>query len=73
MGDNSTNLQANRDIISNKGLSIQQAMEIAVELFKENFPKLQKIASNIAKEKADEIAMDVFLKLIEKDQTLLER
>lgn len=48
IGDNSTAIQARRDVNISYGLSPQDAVDIAYRLFKENFPKLQDEAKRIA-------------------------
>jgi len=42
------------------GMSAQETAQLAITLFQNNFPKLQQIAEDIAKERAGEIAKELF-------------
>jgi len=45
------------------GMSAQEAVQLAITLFQNNFPKLQQIAENIARKRVEEITHDLFSKI----------
>ncbi len=51
-GDNSTNIQAEKIIIK-KGLTVEDTKKIVQIIYDNNFPKLQKIAANEARERVN--------------------
>lgn len=59
VGDNSGTI--------NNGLSVEQAFKIANVLFEANFPSLQEQARIVAKNRADEICLEIFSTLKKMD------
>lgn len=72
-GDNSTNLQGEKIVITNTGLSYTDAKEIALDVFKANFLDLSENAAIKAKHRAEELVENFITKLQEKDPSKLER
>lgn len=54
-GKSSTNVQGESVTIVNQGISYKDAKEIALDVFKSNFMQLSQAASQIARERAEEI------------------
>lgn len=51
------------------GLSPQEASELAVKLFLDNFPQLQRTAGEVAKKRAEELCEEAILRITEKGIT----
>lgn len=67
-GDNSNNIQVHGNLII--GISSEEARRIAIEIFNENFLKLQSEASAIAQKRVDELMASFFDKLAVQQDTL---
>ena len=52
MGSNVTQIA-----VQNNGMQPQEACQLAINLFMDNFPKLQQIAADTARERADEFCL----------------
>lgn len=63
-GQDSTNVQAGRDVAIFQGLSYSEAKDVALSVFKENFIALKGEAEKTARERAEELTED-FLKRME--------
>lgn len=61
-GDNNTQI-GEQTIIINNGLSSTEACQLAMDLFYENFPKLQQIAKDIAYQRAEELSNGIITEL----------
>src|SRR5437763_2929108 len=59
-GDDSTNVQVGHVIIHQHGLTIKDVKEIALDLFRNNFEELSRVATSTARTRAEEIT-DEFL------------
>lgn len=64
-GDNSTNIQANKYIV-HKGVPYSEVKEIALDVFKANFYELAGRASDVARERAEQIT-DEFLQKLKRE------
>ena len=61
-GDNNTQI----GVQYNYGITPEEASKMAIDLFLDNFPKLKKIASDVARERVDELVLEIINKLNEK-------
>jgi hypothetical protein len=65
-GDDVTNVQAGRDAtVVYQGLSVEEAREVALDVFRQNFIELRGIAEDIARGRAEKITED-FLRELER-------
>lgn len=70
-GHNSTNIQIAGDVTI--GVSIENAKEIALNVFKNNFLELSEKASSVALTRAEEIVNEFILKLYDKNQNIIDK
>jgi len=63
-GDNSTNIQAGGSVTVHQGLTISEARQIALDVFRENYLALAGEAADVARKRAEEIT-EKFLKKLQ--------
>jgi hypothetical protein len=62
-GDESTNVQAGRDLILHVGLTVEEVRTIALDLFRANFLELRGVAQEVAAARAEKITLDYIAEL----------
>lgn len=72
-GDSSTNLQAEKIVVHQHGLSYRDAKEIALDVYKENFLKLSADAAKVARERAEELTNNFLAKLEKESPDLADK
>ena len=63
-GNNSANMQAGRDINLRTGVSVEEARQIALDVFHANFLKLRDVAEEVAVGRAEKITRDFLTELM---------
>ncbi|MCW8408908.1 hypothetical protein OQJ13_07980 [Legionella sp. PATHC035] len=71
-GNNSTNIQAQRDIVVNHGLGYEDIKKIFIDLFRENFLTLQNDAQNTIKQRFEEFTNNLIAALKNESQINLD-
>jgi hypothetical protein len=64
-GDDSQNIQAGRDVVVHVGVTVEQARQIALDVFHANFVKLSEAAAELAETRAEKLTRD-FLEELQK-------
>lgn len=62
-GDESTNVQAGRDVTVYAGISVDEVREIALDVFRKNYIELSGIAVDVARGRAERITEDFLVEL----------
>ena len=70
-GDNSTNIQVAGNLTI--GVSIENAKQIALNVFKDNFLELSEKAANTALTRAEELVNEFILTLFDQNQNLIDK